>query len=113
MSGVWSPEATSQQPMVPECLHPKLESCVEPKNQRRVQEVGFSVFSDQRGQVCVRVCACVCVAREKDRMKGIAQLFKELTFRCLSRGQEEPRSEKGTPRPLCLIFVQRGRGQTL
>ena len=63
MLGVWNPEATSQQPMVPECLHPKLESCVEPKNQRRVPEVGFSVFSDQRGQGCV----CVCVERERQR----------------------------------------------
>ena len=46
----------------PECLHPKLESCVEPKNQRRVPEVGFSIFSGQRGQVCV--CVCVCGERE-------------------------------------------------
>ena len=109
MPGVRSPEANSQKPMGPECLHPKLESCVEPKNQRRVPEVGFSIFSGQRGQVCVCVSVCVWRERDKDRMKGIVQLFNELIFRCLPRGQEEPGSQKGTSCPLQSSFCTEGK----
>ena len=51
------------------------------------------------------MCVCVCVWRErdKDRMKGIAQLFYELIFRCLPRGRAHLV-------PSGVLFVQRGRG---
>lgn len=51
----------------------------------------------------------MCVERERERMREIVQLFKELIFHCLwPWGQEEPRSWKGIPPGL--IFVQGGRG---
>ena len=45
-------------------------------------------------------------------MKGIAQLFRELIFRCLPRGQEEPRSQKGTPCPLRSYFCTERKRRT-